>query len=59
MAKEPAETAELERLRARAAALEAQLASLAGKNTPPADDSRPPSNRAHKSLPSTGDKPGR
>ncbi len=38
MAKEPAETAELERLRARAAVLEAQLASLAGKNTPPADD---------------------
>ncbi len=37
-AKEPVETAELEQLRVRAAALEAQLASLADKNTPPADD---------------------
>ena len=35
-AKEPPEAAELEKLRTRAAALEAQLASLADKNTPPA-----------------------
>jgi len=27
--------------------------------TPPSEDSRPPSNRVHKALPATGDKPGR
>ena len=36
-----------------------RLSIPGNNNTPPSDDSRPPSNRAHNSLPSTGDKPGR
>ena len=31
----------------------------ANNKTPPSDDNRPPSNRAHNSLPATGGKPGR
>ena len=40
-------------------AIPSRLSIPANNKTPPSDDSRPPSNRAHNSLPATGDKPGR
>jgi len=40
-------------------AIPSRLSIPGNNNTPPSDDSRPPSNRAHNSLLSIGDKPGR
>ena len=44
---------------ARRAARPSRFSIPRSSNTPPSEDSRPPSNRAHSSLFSTGDKPGR
>jgi hypothetical protein len=40
-------------------AIRRRLSVPANNKTPPSDDNRPPSNRAHSPVPATGDNPSR